>query len=121
MFSKSFALLLATFAASAFADSEVFYCTDINYGGNCHHSPKITANPAGVCHNMKGDVAQFNDAISSFGPDEDLLCTVFNLSNGRGVPVDYPGYADLRTIGFNDVISSYLCYVDTGNPTGEKL
>ncbi|TFK72124.1 hypothetical protein BDN72DRAFT_895104 [Pluteus cervinus] len=122
MLFKSFALLLATFAASALADSAVFYCTDINWGGNCHHSPPITADQQGVCHNMKGDVAQFNDAISSFGPDGDLSCTVFKdfdcPSTDSGFQIVHPGWADLRTVGLNDVISSYQCYIEQGNCCG---
>ncbi|TFK72121.1 hypothetical protein BDN72DRAFT_855753 [Pluteus cervinus] len=115
MFSKFFVLLLATLTSSAFADPAVFYCTDVNWSGNCHQSP-ITVDQEGVCRNLKDDVARFNDAISSFGPDEDLHCTVFkdfdcptnNLYNYAAI--EYPGYADLRTIGWNDVISSYTCY-----------
>ncbi|TFK67861.1 hypothetical protein BDN72DRAFT_858832 [Pluteus cervinus] len=126
MFSKSTFLLLATCASTAFGSNSVYYCTDINWGGDCHLSPPITGED--VCHNIEGGVGQFNDQISSFGPDSGLYCIIFNSdnvdrdyncvfnTNGYMAGITSPGYADLRTIGFNDVISSYLCNIETGGP-----
>ncbi|TFK72122.1 hypothetical protein BDN72DRAFT_836729 [Pluteus cervinus] len=112
MLSKSFALLLTTFTSSAFAEFAVFYCTDVNWQGTCHHSPPIVG---GVCHNMEGGVEQFNNAISSFGPDEFITCLVFKAFDCPSNPIEnwaqinYPGIANLRTIGFDNQISSYRC------------
>ncbi|TFK67857.1 hypothetical protein BDN72DRAFT_898618 [Pluteus cervinus] len=113
MRSKSIVLLLATYVSTVLGDSTVYFCTDINWGGTCHQSPPIVT---GVCHNLLGGVAQFNDQISSFGPDHNVYCTLFrdldcntNVGPDGYELVEYPGIADLRIFGFNDVTSSYAC------------
>ncbi|TFK67856.1 hypothetical protein BDN72DRAFT_73481 [Pluteus cervinus] len=110
MISKSIILLFATYVSTVLCDNTVYYCTDINWGGSCHQSPPVD----GSCHNMQGGVAQYNDQISSFGPDPNLYCIIFRdldckFTTGGYTSVGYPGVADLRTIGFNDAISSYTC------------
>ncbi|TFK67863.1 hypothetical protein BDN72DRAFT_879383 [Pluteus cervinus] len=120
MISKSIALLLATYVSMA-SGATVYFCKDVNWGGDCHNSPTITGSD--VCHNMEGGVADYNDQISSFGPGEGLWCTVFKdygctyYDDNGWVSFGYPGVADLRTIsGFNDAISSYACHAGSGPP-----
>ena len=54
--------------------ASVFYCVNAGFEEPCHLSPPIVS---GVCHNLEGNVAEFNDAISAFGPDEGLACNLF--------------------------------------------
>ncbi|TFK67858.1 hypothetical protein BDN72DRAFT_879381 [Pluteus cervinus] len=110
--------VLATYA-SATMGAAVYYCTNANWGGDCHHSPPITT--INVCHNLEGGVAEFNDAISSFGPDQGLVCVAFrdfNCNNDQGeLVIEWPGVADLSSdAGWNDAISSYLCNPPSGGP-----
>jgi hypothetical protein len=100
-----------------------FVCTDINFGGVCttfHGS-------SGQCVNFS---AEFNDDITSFGPDTGQDCFIFvyayvictrhssfflpteipsdiNCGGTSAGPFRNPGVPDLSTINFNDKISSF--------------
>jgi hypothetical protein len=52
----------------------VFYCVDAGFSGACHHQAPITP---GACNNLNGNLAVFNDDISSVGPDDGLICNFF--------------------------------------------
>ncbi|TFK67860.1 hypothetical protein BDN72DRAFT_73863 [Pluteus cervinus] len=60
MFFNKALVTLATYTSVALAQS-VFYCVDANFAGDCHLSPAITG--TNVCHNLEGNVAEFNDQI----------------------------------------------------------
>lgn len=99
------AVLTSPTAKRALAGS-VKYCMDINFGGDCL---KVSQFNATQCVGIgKG----FNDQISSFAPDKGLKCTIWSDFDCQGTGFRYitnPGVADLRTSGWNDVISSFEC------------
>ncbi|TFK58057.1 hypothetical protein BDN72DRAFT_884299, partial [Pluteus cervinus] len=111
------ALLLIAYATTTFG-AAVYYCTNANWGGDCHLTPPITGTD--VCHNLEGGVQEFNDQISSFGPDSGLYCVAFknydcHTSDGD-YTITYPGVSDLSIVpGWNDVISSYICNQEAGS------
>ncbi|KAH0611913.1 uncharacterized protein H6S33_009965 [Morchella sextelata] len=90
----------------------IYLCDDINWGGNCGYAVQ----PLYTCINMGSD---WNDKISSFGPDSGTTCLLFRnsgCSQGQFFEkISNPGSADLRTIGINDQISSFQCYPSGGN------
>ncbi|KAK8206530.1 hypothetical protein M8818_004363 [Zalaria obscura] len=51
--------------------------------------------------------AGWNDAISSAGAAEGSPCVLYS---GEELDASYPGYADLRQQGWNDIASSWICY-----------
>ncbi|KAK5019074.1 hypothetical protein BJ546DRAFT_449865 [Cryomyces antarcticus] len=84
----------------------VYVCTDINWGGQCSY----IATPLNKCVVLEGALL---DSISSFGPDQGGFCIITdNPRCGVSSPyfdISYPGIADLRTIGWNDRVQSYIC------------
>ncbi|KAJ7795057.1 hypothetical protein B0H14DRAFT_3888497 [Mycena olivaceomarginata] len=54
-------------------DAHVYICTDSNFGGDCTNYG-ITNN---VCSNLP---SEFQDNISSFGPDQGWGCIFYTLS-----------------------------------------
>ncbi|KAH7119926.1 hypothetical protein B0J11DRAFT_582421 [Dendryphion nanum] len=63
-----------------------------------------------VCYNVP---ARFNDQISSISMAPDSACHFYEHSACRGARLTIPAftsYLDLRAHGFDDKISSYLCY-----------
>lgn len=91
---------------------QIFLCDDINWGGNCGYAVQ----PLYTCINMGTD---WNDKISSFGPDSGTTCLLFRnsgCSQGQFFEkISNPGSADLRNEGINDQISSFQCYPSGGN------
>ncbi|KAG8733722.1 hypothetical protein FRC12_018784, partial [Ceratobasidium sp. 428] len=82
----------------------VYYCTDEKFQGNCAY---ITGFNAGQCVVVGPD---FNDKISSFGPDDGMRCTLFSDDNcnGRAVGgVTKPGIPKLSDFDMNDAMSSF--------------
>ncbi|KAJ7157309.1 hypothetical protein C8R46DRAFT_1114089, partial [Mycena filopes] len=55
---------------SALVDGHVFICTDINFGGDCTNYGFFN----NVCSTFTGE---FQDDISSFGPDKGWSCTLY--------------------------------------------
>ncbi|KAJ7872613.1 hypothetical protein B0H14DRAFT_2570109 [Mycena olivaceomarginata] len=54
----------------------------------------------------------FNDALSSFGPDTGQDCFIFvetGCSSSTFGPIQHPGFDDLELIGWNNAISSFKC------------
>ncbi|KAG8694756.1 hypothetical protein FRC09_009616 [Ceratobasidium sp. 395] len=49
----------------------VYFCSEANYGGKCAY---VTGFKSGDCVGVGRD---FNDNVSSFGPDDRLSCTIF--------------------------------------------
>ncbi|KAJ7260141.1 hypothetical protein C8J57DRAFT_1637741 [Mycena rebaudengoi] len=84
----------------------VFVCIDSGFTNICatfHGS-------SGQCVNFPSN---FNDIISSFGPDSGQDCFIFidgGCSGPQNGPIRNPGISNLATIGFNDAISSFKCF-----------
>ncbi|KAJ7255906.1 hypothetical protein C8J57DRAFT_1235826 [Mycena rebaudengoi] len=86
-------------------DDPIPLLTEPTYGaGVCGAAP--TAAP---CRRRR-----HNDEISSFGPDDGQDCFIFAfLSSDAGCvgaqngPIRFPGISNLKTIGFNDKMSSW--------------
>ncbi|KAJ7752712.1 hypothetical protein B0H14DRAFT_3710497 [Mycena olivaceomarginata] len=85
-------------------DGHVYICTDANFSGDCTDYGFF----AGQCSNFPGE---FNDDISSFGPDVGWACTIDVNCSGDTYTGTYPGFGTLP--GFlNDAFSSVLCVSD---------
>ena len=112
----------------------MYFCTDINWGGNCDDFSFSD----GVCVNFEeGD--SWNDEISSFGPGKDVTCIMYLYvdysfhsvvdsafiyynyvafadshsdtgCDGYNLQVTYPGVANLVDLDFNDQLSSFSCF-----------
>ncbi|KAH8799686.1 hypothetical protein F5884DRAFT_905190 [Xylogone sp. PMI_703] len=96
-------------------------CTDINWGGQCGYQVQPLSDP-----NMISQVWQcivltspWLYTISSFGPDQgayaqlhgDTCCgCTCEAPSGCTAAVTYPGFADLRDIGWNDAIGSWYMF-----------
>ncbi|KAK6358293.1 hypothetical protein TWF730_007641 [Orbilia blumenaviensis] len=86
----------------------VYYTLDINFAGTSSY--KVYA--LNTCINLN---APFLRKISSFGPDEGTLCTIYGASNcgsqAGSATIYYPGSHDLRSFGnnWNDRIASFKC------------
>ncbi|CCX30064.1 hypothetical protein FPQ18DRAFT_396251 [Pyronema domesticum] len=82
----------------------VRYCNNVGYKGPCE---------GGVySRNLCYDVTpEFNDRISAFSVDQGTSCTVYQdyRCKGNKRTIGFPGNGDLRNIGFNDIISSFIC------------
>ncbi|KAK7045009.1 hypothetical protein R3P38DRAFT_2882090 [Favolaschia claudopus] len=87
----------------------VFVCTDAGFTGTCG----VFHGNSGECVNLP---SQFNDNISSVGPDSGQDCFFYidiNCSGGQLGPIRSPGISNLNvaaTVGFNDHISSFKCF-----------
>ncbi|KAG8718167.1 hypothetical protein FRC08_005821 [Ceratobasidium sp. 394] len=57
--------------AAAIVNGGVYFCTDANFQGRCVY---VTNFSSGQCVGVGPD---FNDNVSSFGPDRGLSCTIF--------------------------------------------
>ncbi|KAJ6544645.1 hypothetical protein DFH09DRAFT_1282314 [Mycena vulgaris] len=85
---------------------DVYVCVDPNF-----------VPPCGLFHGANGQCVNFpppfQHDISSVGPDPGQDCFFFDQPNctGRRLgPVRAPGIADLTTVGFDDVIMSFVCF-----------
>ncbi|KAG8716830.1 hypothetical protein FRC09_015136 [Ceratobasidium sp. 395] len=57
--------------APAAVNGGVFFCTDANFSGRCAY---LRGFNSGQCVGVGSD---FNDVVSSFGPDQGLTCTIY--------------------------------------------
>ncbi|THG97890.1 hypothetical protein EW026_g4196 [Hermanssonia centrifuga] len=90
---------------AAQVDGHIFICTDDNYGGDCTNYGFTS----GACSNFP---SEFQDDISSLGPDSGWFCNLYldyNCNNDESsLRVDYPG---ISALGWgNDAFSSLQCY-----------
>ncbi|KAL0957112.1 hypothetical protein HGRIS_003206 [Hohenbuehelia grisea] len=96
--------ILAALAGIAAAQDSVELCTDTNFAGSC----VVAANTRNKCNNVG---AAQNDNISSVHLGAGTACRFWVDGNCQGnsiiIRTDAP---DLRTLGFNDVISSFTCF-----------
>ncbi|KAJ6550929.1 hypothetical protein B0H10DRAFT_1802301, partial [Mycena sp. CBHHK59/15] len=81
----------------------VFICTDANFAGDCTNYGFF----ADQCSNFPGE---FQDDISSFGPDAGWSCTMYTdiNCNGDTYTGTNPGFATLPAF-LNDAFSSVRC------------
>lgn len=88
----------------------VYMCKDINWGGQCQYLSLNGVND-GTCLGLGNN---FDDQVSSFGPDPGLRCTLYSswaCNDGWTVTsVTNPGIRDLSVYGFNDVMSGFRCW-----------
>ncbi|KAJ7057339.1 hypothetical protein C8F01DRAFT_1256589 [Mycena amicta] len=91
-------------ARAAEVSAHVFICTDINFAGDCTNY----GFNSGQCSNFPGE---FQDDISSFGPDQGWECIMYTDINCQGLTYTgvWPGFSTLPH-GINDAISSVLCF-----------
>ncbi|CZS97805.1 uncharacterized protein RAG0_06712 [Rhynchosporium agropyri] len=90
---------------SSRAITHVYVCINSNFSGACQN---VQVNTGG-CYNFVGN---YNDAISSIGPDQGTTCTIwFDAGcSGRSVGgIINPGIYNLNDYNFNDVASSVRC------------
>lgn len=110
-------------ARAAQVDGHIFICTDDQFSGECTNYGFVD----NVCSNFPGE---FQDDISSFGPDQGWICTLFmylfnmkltnayhshnycsndNCNSNQGTyDVQYPGFTHLDY--GNDAFSSLRCF-----------
>ncbi|KAJ7152432.1 hypothetical protein C8R46DRAFT_1228661 [Mycena filopes] len=88
---------------SALVDGHVFICTDANFAGDCTNYGFF----ADQCSNFPGE---FQDDISSFGPDAGWSCTMYTDANCNGDTYTgtNPGFGTLPAF-LNDAFSSVRC------------
>ncbi|KAF7322035.1 hypothetical protein MKEN_00726300 [Mycena kentingensis (nom. inval.)] len=89
-----------------FVQGVVFMCDGIGFAPPCARA----SGRSGQCVPIP---AGFNDIVSSFGPDSDQDCFIFANIDCTGAqvgPIRNPGIPDLRTVGFNDVMSAHKCF-----------
>ncbi|KAF8598966.1 hypothetical protein BDV93DRAFT_526448 [Ceratobasidium sp. AG-I] len=92
--------------AAAALTGGVYFCDGINWTIPCLYVSGFSSNQ---CVNFGND---FNDKVSSFGPDNTIKCYLWSDWDCKGTKTIYltnPGAADLRTINFNDKDSSFQC------------
>jgi len=86
-----------------------YYCTDTLWRGKCYHS-LVTDNARNACW---GYPPETRNAISSFGPDPGVSCRVWEKTScfqgGPWKQFNFPGVADLNTVGWNDRVRAYAC------------
>ncbi|KFY23580.1 hypothetical protein V493_05762 [Pseudogymnoascus sp. VKM F-4281 (FW-2241)] len=87
------------------AITHFYACINSNFQPACQNFAVNT----GGCYNFSGN---WNDAISSIGPDKGTTCTLYYDSGCRGrsvVNIVSPGIYNLNDFNFNDVASSVRC------------
>ncbi|KAG9097611.1 hypothetical protein FS749_005901 [Ceratobasidium sp. UAMH 11750] len=87
--------------APAAVNGGTYFCTDINFTGRCAY---VSGFGSGQCVNVGQD---FNDNVSSFGPDPGLTCNIFRDFDCRG-GITNPGFKNLADYS-NDSMSSFSC------------
>ncbi|KAL0959334.1 hypothetical protein HGRIS_014595 [Hohenbuehelia grisea] len=96
--------ILAALAGIAAAQDSVELCTGANLGGSC----VVAANTRNKCNNVG---AAQNDQISSIHLGAGTACRFWADGNCQGNSIIVrTDVADLSTLGFNDVISSFTCF-----------
>ncbi|KAJ7157286.1 hypothetical protein C8R46DRAFT_1040322 [Mycena filopes] len=88
---------------SALVDGHIFLCTDVNFGGDCVNWGFFD----NVCSTFP---SEFQDDISSFGPDKGWICTLYtdNGCEGQTYTSGNPGAGTLPG-EVNDQFSSVRC------------
>ncbi|KAJ7157282.1 hypothetical protein C8R46DRAFT_1114005 [Mycena filopes] len=88
---------------SALVDGHVFICTDVDFGGDCTNYGFFN----NVCSTFP---SEFQDNISSFGPDKGWKCTLYtnNGCSGLQSTATNPGITTLPG-DVNDAFSSVNC------------
>ncbi|KAJ7323255.1 hypothetical protein DFH08DRAFT_350047 [Mycena albidolilacea] len=87
----------------------IFVCTDAGFTGSC----AVFSGASGQCVDFPSN---FNDDISSVGPDSGQDCFFWidaGCSNEQLGPIRSPGSSNLNvdpTVAFNDHISSFKCF-----------
>ncbi|KAF8599342.1 hypothetical protein BDV93DRAFT_511741 [Ceratobasidium sp. AG-I] len=84
----------------------VFFCTDADFKGRCVY---VRGFSSGQCVGVGSD---FNDNVSSFGPDQGMTCTIYSDAGcgGRATGgVIFPGINNLADFNNNDSMSSFSC------------
>ncbi|KAG8724283.1 hypothetical protein FRC12_022239 [Ceratobasidium sp. 428] len=111
--------------AAAALSGGVYFCTDANWAGQCLYVARFNS---GQCVNFGNE---FNDKVTSFGPDPGLACLLYDAWDCKGnTPGGYlvnPGKScylttrlrleltipigsgNLTVYKFNDVASSFVC------------
>ncbi|QRV74523.1 hypothetical protein RhiJN_02539 [Ceratobasidium sp. AG-Ba] len=92
--------------APAALSQGVFFCTDANFKGNCVY---VHGFNSGQCVGVGSD---FNDKVSSFGPDQGITCTIYSDAGcvGRATGgIVNPGINNLADFNNNDAMSSFRC------------
>ncbi|KAF8996354.1 hypothetical protein BDQ17DRAFT_1429799 [Cyathus striatus] len=87
----------------ALVDGHLFVCTDNDFAGDCSN--------IGFFNNQCSNFSpEFQDDISSWGPDEGWVCTTYTDINCSGLTytAGNPGFSSLPP-GINDAISSFRC------------
>ncbi|KFY15712.1 hypothetical protein V491_05592 [Pseudogymnoascus sp. VKM F-3775] len=90
---------------AARAITHFYACINADFKPACQNFEVNT----GGCYNFQGN---WNDAISSIGPDKGTTCTLWYDSNCSGrsvVNIINPGIWNLGDFNFNDVASSVKC------------
>ncbi|KZW01512.1 hypothetical protein EXIGLDRAFT_692303 [Exidia glandulosa HHB12029] len=95
------------------ANPGVFFTNDINFLGAQIYFPAV---PLNLCINMPSN---WQNVVSSFGPDVGLVCFGFHFLNcasdiGSFGPVSSPGVStiarwELNGVNWNDKVNSYRC------------
>ncbi|KAF1954750.1 hypothetical protein CC80DRAFT_115185 [Byssothecium circinans] len=88
----------------ALAKTHIYLCDDAAFKGICEN---FEVEP-GKCYNVTDN---WNDKISSGGPDKDTFCAAYPNYDctGKAFPFTFPGIMNLSRYGYSDVISSYRC------------
>ncbi|KAF8598964.1 hypothetical protein BDV93DRAFT_320357 [Ceratobasidium sp. AG-I] len=93
--------------APAALNGGVYFCSDSEFKGNCLF---VSGFGSGQCVNFGNE---FNDQVSSFGPDPELKCILYSDWDCKGTDIGgylvNPGSKDLRSQNFNDIASSFKC------------
>ncbi|KAJ7051485.1 hypothetical protein C8F01DRAFT_1262816 [Mycena amicta] len=104
------AMAVLTSAAPAIpvadVDGHVFVCTDVDFAGDCSDYGFVND----VCSNFP---PEFQNDISSFGPDQGFECITYTDNDCSPAGLTYtaiwPGFSTLPP-GINDAISSVICF-----------
>ncbi|KAK0725984.1 hypothetical protein B0H67DRAFT_144409 [Lasiosphaeris hirsuta] len=87
------------------AITHLFVCDSLNFQGRCENLETETNR----CYNLFNN---WNDVISSLGPDQGTTCTIYENFDCQGRSVGgivNPGLFNLNEWNFNDITSSYRC------------
>ncbi|CUA69873.1 hypothetical protein RSOLAG22IIIB_04129 [Rhizoctonia solani] len=93
--------------AAAAISGGVYFCTDADFKGKCLFVSGFAENQ---CVNFGNE---FNDQVTSFGPDKGLACLLYSDGDCKGTnPGGWfvnPGSSNLSQQKFNDIASSFKC------------
>ncbi|ORX89856.1 hypothetical protein BCR34DRAFT_319398 [Clohesyomyces aquaticus] len=86
----------------------VYVCPDPNWTGHCKYYRQCMGSSPDNCMVLDGKA-------SAIGPDMGAKCLFYknafcdDIGGGR-LQLEWPGVADLRTNGWDDVVRSYQCF-----------